>query len=169
MTNLVRDTALRFYFADTDLPLRYEPGGYDFLSPSLATADLMRRVVEPAEFADWLSRALPGLAVDHRLQPVSVPQDLRDGKIAHFAGLNFSRAWMLKGISTGLPDHDSRRLGFEEMAQAHLDFGIPVLDCNEYSVTHWVGSFAMYALTQRGIRAGGLYELSNEDLKVGER
>ena len=42
-------------------PLAYEPSGEDFLSPCLAEADLMRRVLPPAEFAAWLARFLPGL------------------------------------------------------------------------------------------------------------
>ena len=38
------DERSRFYFGgDTDIPARWEPGGADFLSPSLVEADLMRR------------------------------------------------------------------------------------------------------------------------------
>jgi hypothetical protein len=151
MAELIRETARRFYFSDCDLPLRWEPSGYDFLSPSLATADLMRRILEPAEFAEWLSRALRGLPSDVRLSPIAIPGDLRDGKVAHFAGLNFSRAWMLEGAARGLPVDDIRRHELTQLAQDHLSAAIPVLDSQEYSVTHWVGSFAMYALTKRGI------------------
>jgi hypothetical protein len=149
MAELIRETALRFYSSDCDLPLHWEPSGYDFLSPALATADLMRRILEPTEFADWLSRALPGLP--SRLSPVAVPSDLRDGKVAHVAGLNFSRAWMLDGAAAGLPADDVRRDGLIELAQDHMAVAVPVLDSQEYSVTHWVGSFAMYALTKRGV------------------
>ena len=53
----------RFYFAkDAAVPAGWEPGGTDFLSPSLIEADLMRRVLPPAEFRDWLRRFLPDLA-----------------------------------------------------------------------------------------------------------
>jgi len=151
MAELVRETALRFYSADCDLPVQWEPSGYDFLSPSLATADLMRRVLEPTEFADWLSRALPGLASSSRLSPIEIPGDLRDGKVAHVAGLNFSRAWMLDGAAAGLPVDDVRRPELSRLAQDHVAVALPVLDSQEYSVTHWVGSFAMYALTKRGV------------------
>lgn len=152
VTELVRQTALRFYSSDRHLPIQWEPSGHDFLSSSLATADLMRRVLDPESFGDWLSTALPGFPTDSSLRPVPAPADPRDGKLAHFVGLNFSRAWMLDGIASGLPQGDPRRTGFSELAQEHLTAGIPMLDCNEYAVTHWVGSFAMYALTRAGLR-----------------
>jgi Protein of unknown function (DUF2891) len=151
LAELIRETALRFYSSDCDLPLQWEPSGDDFLSPSLATADLMRRIQQPTEFADWLSRALPGLASSPRLFPIAIPSDLRDGKAAHVAGLNFSRAWMLDGAASGLPVDDRRRHELSRLAQDHIAVAIPVLDSQEYSVTHWVGSFAMYALTKRGV------------------
>ena len=46
---LVKDRSLEFYGGDVNCPLDYEPGGQDFLSPCLAEADLMRRVMEPSE------------------------------------------------------------------------------------------------------------------------
>lgn len=144
---LVGENALRFHAADRNLPLHLEPSGHDFLSPSLATADLMRRFLEPPAFSDWLSAALPGFPIETRLAPVTLPADVQDGKLAHYAGLNFSRAWMLLGLASGLPSDDIRRPALRQLAQAHVEAGTPMLECNEYSVTHWVGSFAMYALT----------------------
>ena len=53
----------RFYFAaDVGIPAAWEPSGADFFSPSLIEADLMRRVLPPAEFRVWLGRFLPGIA-----------------------------------------------------------------------------------------------------------
>ncbi len=48
-----------FYRRDQNCPLAYEPSGEDFLSPCLAEADLMRRVLPPREFARWLGAFLP--------------------------------------------------------------------------------------------------------------
>lgn len=151
VTELVRQTALRFYSSDRDLPIQWEPSGHDFLSSSLATADVMRRILDPQLFSEWMSKALPGFPVDSTLRPVPAPADPRDGKLAHFVGLNFSRAWMLDGIASGLPHDDPRCQGLQDLAQVHLVAGIPMLDCGEYAVTHWVGSFAMYALTRAGL------------------
>jgi len=40
----------------------YEPSGEDFLSPCLAEADVMRRVLSQTDFAKWLSDFLPGIS-----------------------------------------------------------------------------------------------------------
>ena len=39
------DSARKFFLADKNCPLAYEPSGEDFLSPSLGEADVMRRVL----------------------------------------------------------------------------------------------------------------------------
>ncbi|HKD54428.1 MAG TPA: DUF2891 domain-containing protein, partial [Steroidobacteraceae bacterium] len=59
MQSLLTDAAQRFYRHDRNCPLAYEPSGEDFLSPCLAEADFMRRVLPPPEFATWLSTFLP--------------------------------------------------------------------------------------------------------------
>jgi len=51
---------VELYGKDTDCPIGYEPSGQDFLSPCIAEADLMRRVLPPDRFAAWLSAFLPG-------------------------------------------------------------------------------------------------------------
>src|SRR5262249_51193425 len=45
-------------------PRGSEPSGQDFLSPCLAEADLMRRVLSEPEFARWLTGFLPRLPAD---------------------------------------------------------------------------------------------------------
>ena len=47
----------------------YEPSGQDFLSPCLAEADLVRRLLPPARFAAWLSAFLPTLDSPIRARP----------------------------------------------------------------------------------------------------
>nr|WP_217497690.1 DUF2891 domain-containing protein [Lysobacter enzymogenes] len=99
-----------YYLGDRDCPLAYEPSGQDFLSPCLAEADLMRRVLAPAEFAAWLDRFLPAIPRRARADWLApgVVLDKADGKLAHLDGLNLSRAWMLEGIAAGLPPRDRR-------------------------------------------------------------
>jgi hypothetical protein len=145
LSALVRQSALRFYGADVALPIAWEPSAYDFLSPALAEADVMRRCLSSSDFATWLERALPGFP-DAGFAAVT-PTNLADGKLAHFAGLNFSRAWMLAGIASGLPVTAPRRPAFTALAEQHFASGLPVLSTDEYAVTHWVGSFVVYAAT----------------------
>src|SRR6516165_9245786 len=59
MRDALQDAAQRFYLHDRNCPLAYEPSGEDFLSPCLAEADFMRRVLSPPAFAQWLSGFLP--------------------------------------------------------------------------------------------------------------
>src|SRR5258706_9337588 len=56
---LARDAARRFYVRDRACPIGYEPSGEDFLSPCLAEADVVRRVLPPKELAVWLRAFLP--------------------------------------------------------------------------------------------------------------
>src|SRR5262249_37273547 len=60
MRAALTDAAGRFYLPDRACPLNYEPSGHDFLSPCLAEADFVRRVLPRAEFARWLAAFLPG-------------------------------------------------------------------------------------------------------------
>jgi hypothetical protein len=141
-------SAVRFYNGDRNGPIAFEPSGEDFLSPCLAEADLMRRVCTPPEFAEWFTAFLPEIPT---LRPVVSP-DPSDGKLAHFDGLNLSRAWMLFGIAKGLPDDDPRRLRLLLIADAHRDHGIAALTGERgatlnYAGSHWLGTFAVYLET----------------------
>jgi len=146
-------TLERFYRGDRDCPLAYEPSGHDFLSPCLAEADAMRRVLPPAELAAWLSGFLPGLPVDGGagwLEP-GVVTDPSDPKLAHLDGLNLSRAWMLEGIAAALPPADPRRAALEAAARRHREASLPRVTGAHYEGGHWLGSFATYLVTGRGL------------------
>src|ERR1700730_8422741 len=108
---LLIDQARKYYFADKNCPMAYEPSGEDFLSPCLAEADVMRRVLPPAEFASWLKEFMPQIPTAGKADwlPVTVSPDPSDPKLAHLDGLNLSRAWMLEGIMSVLPADDPRR------------------------------------------------------------
>lgn len=155
MRALVDAQALQFYLADRGCPLAYEPSGEDFLSPCLAEADLMRRVLPRAEFGDWLDGFLPGIPRDGSagwLPPAAV-SDRADPKLAHLDGLNLSRAWMLEGIAAGLGQADSRRPGLLAAAAAHAAAAVPAVTGEHYEGGHWLGSFAVYLLTRAGLAA----------------
>lgn len=149
----VTAASLRFFENDRDLPINWEPSGHDFLSPSLAEADLLRRVLPAERFARWLQAAIPALASATPGYAPVVASQLWDGKLAHLAGLNFSRTWMLEGVAEALPPDDDRRSRLTDSAVDHWRASRAALDSDEYAVTHWLGSFAIYALTRRGLRA----------------
>jgi hypothetical protein len=153
LERLVVSRSRDYYLGDRDCPLEYEPSGHDFLSPCLAEADLMRRVLAPEEYALWLSRFLPTLPTDDSgdwLEP-GVVLDPTDPKLAHLDGLNLSRAWMLEGIEAGLPDGDSRRGALRAAAAIHRETGLRAVTGEHYEGGHWLGTFAVYLVTGRGL------------------
>jgi hypothetical protein len=152
MAALVKETILRLYINDRRCPLGFEPSGQDFLSPCLAEADLMRRVLPPSEFSEWLDEFLPGIPDDGGAEwlPVAVVTDRSDGKLAHLDGLNLSRAWMLEGILAGLPEDDPRRAALSAAARAHREDGLVAVTGEYYAGGHWLASFATYLVTGKG-------------------
>jgi DUF2891 family protein len=56
---LLESKARQFYAGDKNCPLNYEPSGEDFLSPCIAEADVVRRVLPRDQFAVWLMAFLP--------------------------------------------------------------------------------------------------------------
>jgi hypothetical protein len=154
MVRLLEQRARAFYLDDRACPLAYEPSGEDFLSPCLAEADFMRRVLPQAEYAAWLGRFLPALPRTGRADwlPPGVVTDRSDPKLAHIDGLNLSRAWMLEGIAAGLPARDTRRAALLAAAGAHAAAALPAVTGEHYEGGHWLGTFAVYLTSQAGIR-----------------
>jgi len=154
LARLLEGAARRYYLADRDCPLRYEPSGEDFLSPCLAEADFMRRMLPTHEFAEWLGGFLPGLPTDGRADwlPPGIVTDRSDPKLAHIDGLNLSRAWMLEGIASRLPEKDRRRAALEAAARAHAAAALPAVTGEHYEGGHWLGTFAVYLTTRAGLR-----------------
>jgi hypothetical protein len=146
LRTLARETVRRFYLRDKACGVAYEPSGEDFLSPCLAEADVVRRVLPAPEFAAWLRQFLPGGVT---LEP-EVVTDPTDGKLAHLDGLNLSRAWMLDGIASGLPADDARLEAIRAAASAHRAAGLKSVTGEHYEGGHWLGSFAVYLTTRRG-------------------
>jgi hypothetical protein len=161
MRKLLAEAAERFYRHDRNCPLAYEPSGEDFLSPCLAEADFMRRVLGEHEFARWLGAFLPQIprgtapVAPHRkahpwLEP-AVVTDRSDPKLAHIDGLNLSRAWMLEGIAYGLPRGDARTAALRAAVGRHADAALPAVTGQYYEGGHWLGTFAVYLTSRAGI------------------
>jgi hypothetical protein len=150
---LVRDSSKKFFLADKNCPLNYEPSGEDFLSPCLGEADVMRRVLPQKEFAGWLKGFMPQIPVTENPDwlRVAISPDPSDPKLAHLDGLNLSRAWMLEGILSALPEDDPRRPALQAAADAHRHAGLAAVTGEHYEGGHWLGSFAVYLTTRRGI------------------
>ncbi len=149
--HLIKHKAKQFYLDNKNYSLRFEPLGYDFLSPCLAQADVMRRILTKNAFANWLTEFLPDIPIDNTnwLTPVEV-DDSADYMQSHFYGLNLSRAWMLEGIISGLPNEDKRINLLQNTADVHRRIGLENAVSEHYAGSHWLGTFAVYLTTSRG-------------------
>jgi len=145
LAGIIRSRALDWFKADADCPLTWEPSGFDFLSPCFQELDIMRKVLEKEQFESWVKAFLPNLHnTDFSLEPARV-SDRSDGKLVHLDGLNFSRAWVLYGLVREFPDTYGH---LTAIANAHIAHSLPSIVDDNYEGTHWLGSFAIYALQQ---------------------
>ncbi len=145
MLDLIRQKAFAWHANEKDAPVMIEPSSADFLSPTLCTIELMKRVLEPRPFLNWLDAYLPPLDSSEAMRwltPVEVI-DEKDGRLAHFAGLNLSRAAMLLNLYHRLPTHDKRRKIIAEAVTKHLSESERFILSKEYMLTHWVPTFAI--------------------------
>lgn len=147
LLNAIKTNGIRFFEQDKNCDLAYEPSGYDFLSPCLEEAYLMSKVMPKDEYKNWLVNFLPVLfeAEIEALQPAIV-SDRTDGKLVHLDGLNFSRANCLYGIARVLPE---LRHTLVPLANAHIEFSLKNISDDDYMGSHWLGSFALLALSNR--------------------
>ena len=137
---LIAGRAQTYFAKDTQAPLKWEPGGEDFLSPSLEEAALMARILPPDKFRPWLKAFLPTF----KLSP-AVVSDRTDPKIVHLDGLNLSRARCLYALSNALGRPDLARL-----ADTHAQASLPFIASGSYEGEHWLGTFAVHMLDARG-------------------
>ncbi|MGI8881283.1 MAG: DUF2891 family protein [Jatrophihabitans sp.] len=139
--------ARAWFLADHNYPTQWEPSGADFLSPALCEVELMRRVLGPIEFSDWLAAFLPDLGVDpgNPLFALPVVLDDTDGQLVHLYGLGLSRAWQLRRLASALPVDDARVELLREEAAEYVVWAAPQIDGGDFMATHWLVSFALLA------------------------
>lgn len=143
LIDVVKKRSKFYYENDTNCPLSWEPSGYDFLSPCLEEADLMRRVLGKTEFKEWFDKFLPQLVNSaYELEP-GIVSDRTDGHLVHLDGLNYSRAWCLYGIAESLPEYSH----LIELGNKHIEHSLPSLTDGNYEGGHWLASFALMSLT----------------------
>ena len=59
---------------------------------------------------------------------------------------------MLQGIASGLPPDDPRLGALYAAAAAHATAALPAVTSEHYEGGHWLGTFAVYLLTDAGLR-----------------
>ena len=148
LAHACREKAMAWFGQDRDAPAQWEPSGTDFLSPVLIEAELMRRVLDAAAFADWLAAFMPRFGEAHPASlfaPVMVT-DRNDAQLVHLDGLNLSRAWCFHGVAEALPPNDPRIAVALAAAQRHAAAGLHGLASDAFAGVHWLASFAVLAI-----------------------
>lgn len=142
--------AREWYVDDTDYPVEYEPLGWDFLSPALTEADLLRRILPPDEYVAWLEGFLPALPTsdgETPFDPTVVDHDPDEGVALHLVGMNLSRSWGLAGIADALEHADPQHPAIDPLrasARDHAEQGVAQAFTEDYAGTHWLSSFVLY-------------------------
>lgn len=142
LKTMITQRAKAFYANDKGCPLGWEPSGFDFLSPCLEEAALMKRILTKDDFKAWISEFLPQLKDTSFTLETGKVSDRTDGKLVHLDGVNFSRAWSLSYIAQELPEYKH----LITTAAQHINYSLPSIVGDSYEGGHWLGSFAIYAL-----------------------
>jgi hypothetical protein len=141
LQDLIKQRSLDYFINDKNCPLGWEPNGFDFLSPCLEEANLMRKILTQEDFQNWIKNFIPSFK---SLFP-AVVSDRSDPKIVHLDGLNFSRAWCLNGISRSMDE--PMKSDLSSLAKEHFMTSFPFISSGNYEGEHWLTSFAILAFT----------------------
>ena len=144
------NTSKEFFVEDRNYPVEYEPLGWDFLSPALTETDLMRRVLDQDEFANWVSNFLPDVTTspyDSILSPIDVNPESNGGIELHLVGLNVSKAWCMMGLASIVDDQQYIET-FEQSAERHIERNLKLAFTEDYAGAHWLSSYVLYLLTR---------------------
>lgn len=145
LITLIQTQARAWYGRDDAFSYARAPSGSDFLSPPLAEAALMAKVLDQKEFVEWLDRYLPEEALGPVTDSIPLP-DPSDGQASHLYGFNLSRAVHLAHLAKALPPSDARRPHFLKRAQDLADESLPASLGRHYMLDHWLPAFALLAL-----------------------
>jgi hypothetical protein len=142
LKDAIEQRAEAWFGAECEWPVKWERSGNDFLSPGLAEADLMRRVLAREAFAAWWRGFVPEPSLQSPLLSVAHVPNVSDGQIVHLHGLNLSRAAALALIARPLADSTLLKSA-RRLYEASADRAV----MGDYSELHWLPTFAWMAAT----------------------
>lgn len=145
----IKDFSLKHFKGDQNCPTAYEPSGTDFISPCLAEAALMTKVLLSEDYFSWFQDFLPtpSSPAFSSIENPPVVLDKEDPGIGHLIGLMFQRAWCLKQIAAVFGDTDPRKAYYLDIAVKHIEAGERIMFDSGYGGAHWLATFAIYAYT----------------------
>lgn len=134
------------YFPDPMPMAVNEPDGEDFLSPVWQQLLLMQRVWDEQQFESRVGRFLHCIDSPQWRELITpvITVDRTDGRLAHWDGLNLSRAWCMASIARSLSSDCPYRARLERAATDHLAAGSAHLH-DHYMGEHWLATFLLLA------------------------
>lgn len=144
LADLVRAKAVQFYVKDKNCPMEYEPGPYDFISPCMIEADLMRRVLVKEDYRNWLQRFFSDMEESNPIFTPVIPSDLKDPYLGHQIGLMFQKAAAMKAVAAEMDKKSVQKKWLEDSSEIHSSKGIDLMFDSGYGGSHWLASFAIF-------------------------
>ena len=142
LKHLIKEHSIRLFSSDINCPIGWEPGGFDFLSPCLVEALLMKRILNEEEYKKWLINFLPQMYEPTFNINTAMILDRKDGKLVHLDGYNFIVAYCLHGIS-----EDNVKLPhLSSIANRLITDTLHKIIDGQYAGEHWLASFAVLAI-----------------------
>jgi hypothetical protein len=164
----VSEAAMRFFGKDKNCPTAYEPENGDFVTPCLAEATLMSRIMDQKQYLSWLNSFLPPVySSDFQVYASDIDSsriagsgstadaDDKDGLLgskAHLIGLAFQRAASLARIASALPKDDPRVAVFQRLAAINARQGFDKMGDAGYMGQHWLATYAVLYLQGAAIK-----------------
>ena len=149
LSNKIKEYSIKHFSYDKNCPVNYEPSGTDFLSPCLAEASLMSKILSEKEFNNWLSKFFPSFKEKNFGSIITPPEvlDPKDPGIGHLIGLMFHRAWTLNDVANKIKN-DDKKLFLYEISKNHTKKGFELMFDSGYGGEHWLATFAIYNFTR---------------------
>jgi hypothetical protein len=176
----VRETAKRIFLTDTDCATDIEAVSPEIVSPCLAEAAVMSRVLDQTAFVGWFDKFLPA-AQSTKFKPLRTvsleavaagrggrgrgaeapaPADAQasggrgvaatTSPRATWTGLAFTRADAFSRLAAALPAGDPRVVVFRRLAAIHAEIGQEGLGDPASFKAPWLGTFAVSYLMTMG-------------------
>ena len=148
----VLEAATRFYATDTNCSIESEPGPADFISPCMAEAALMGRLLGGREFAAWFDKFMPPMQSKEfapltvSIDPSLITSPARLNAKSHMIGLAFMRAEEMNRVAASLPKGDLRAAALRRLSAVHARQGMDAMHVAGYVGSHFLGAFSFLYL-----------------------
>jgi len=151
LKKVIVKVSLNYYGGMKNTTILKEPYEYDFMSASLLTADLMRKVMPAKKYVKWVKGFCPDLFISSTVSgPLQIKKtEKHDGYESHWDGYHLNRIWCLNGMLKTLPNgtlDDKTKNNWVLAMNEMWDYAQESIGKENYDIDHWLSSFSVFAL-----------------------